>query len=120
MPPASAIDDGGSPPVPPASAIEDELRALRAEYAAELPALLGDLRAELDAARSPEAVARASRKAHRIRGTAGSHGFAEAGAIAGAIEDALDEGRAVPPEALAALAALLAQWDEARISGSSK
>jgi chemotaxis protein histidine kinase CheA len=89
------------------SSIEDELRALRDAYAAELPGLLRELSAELDAARSqPEATARARRKAHRIRGTASTHGFVEAAEIAGAIEDAIDEGRAVPPETLAVLAAL--------------
>jgi chemotaxis protein histidine kinase CheA len=97
---------------------DDELRALQAAYGAELPGLLRELQAELDAARAhPDAMARACRKAHRIRGTASMHGFAEAAEIAGAIEDAIDDGIAVPP---AILAALSAQCEEERISGSSK
>jgi chemotaxis protein histidine kinase CheA len=100
------------------SSFDDELRALRDGYAAELPGLLRELKAELDAVRAhPEATARARRKAHRIRGTASVHGFTEAAEIAGAIEDAIDDGRAVHP---AILARLSAQCDEERISGSSK
>jgi HPt (histidine-containing phosphotransfer) domain-containing protein len=103
------------------SSFEDELRALRDVYAAELPGLLRELLAELDAARShPEAAARARKKAHRIGGTAGTHGFVEAGRIGLAIEDAIDQGRAVPPELVAALAALVAHCEDERISGSSK
>ena len=106
--PDGALSGGG---------IESALAALRAAYAADLPGLLRDLGAALDeAAEHPEAAATACRQAHRIRGTAGSHGFGEVSAIAGEIEDALDEGRPVPPELRRALAALALQCDQ----GSSK
>jgi HPt (histidine-containing phosphotransfer) domain-containing protein len=80
------------------------LLAVRAEYAAELPALLATLAALVEeAAARPEAAPPARLAAHRLRGTAGSYGFAAVGEAAGRIEDALDEGLTGP-----ALRALLA------------
>ena len=95
--------------------VDAALAALRAAYAEALPGLLRDLESQLDqAAAHPEAAVRAARQAHRIRGTAGSHGFGEATEIAGRIEDALDEGLPVAPELRRALAALVARCEEGR------
>ena len=102
--PDGALSTGGG------GGLEDALAVLRAAYAADLPDLVRALEALLDeAAARPEATARARQAAHRIRGTAGSYGFAAVGEIAGGIEDALDEGRPVPPDLRRALVALASE-----------
>jgi chemotaxis protein histidine kinase CheA len=95
--------------------LEEAFAALREAYAVDLPGLLRDLEASLDeAAVHPDAAARAARQAHRIRGTAGSYGFAEVTEITGQIEDAIDEGRPVAPELRRALAALVLRCEEGK------
>ena len=97
--------------------LQEILAALRAGYAADLPAIVASLAASLDEARrepSAELLRAAREQAHRLHGTAGSYGFAAAGRAAGRIEAALDELAAGPaPEAWReidrALAALRAE-----------
>jgi HPt (histidine-containing phosphotransfer) domain-containing protein len=74
--------------------LKEILAALRAVYAADLPALVASLAASLDRARRDPSteLARAARgEAHRIHGTAGSYGFEAAGKAAGRIEASLDD-----------------------------
>jgi HPt (histidine-containing phosphotransfer) domain-containing protein len=85
--------------------IQAALDAARAEYAAELPDLVRALLARIEQAAADEARS----QAHRLRGTAGSYGFAAVSDVAGRIEDALDAGRAVEPDLLRELAALADQ-----------
>ena len=99
------------------------LAELRTGYAAELPGLVRELGALLDAAATDAgALARARQAAHRLRGTAGSYGFVEVGEAAGRIEDALEEGADGGCELAGGLAALQAQVLGAppKSSGSSK
>ncbi len=70
--------------------LEAELAALRLEYAASLSP---KARAIVVALATDREEARAL--AHRLRGTAGSFGFAEVSAAAGALEDALERGEDV-------------------------
>jgi HPt (histidine-containing phosphotransfer) domain-containing protein len=102
-------------------AIDPALRAMRKEYAAALPALVAALAALVEeAAARPEALPEARRAAHRLRGTAGSYGFAALGEAAGRIEDAIDDG-APDPELRALLPPLAALTPQSRkSSGSSK
>jgi HPt (histidine-containing phosphotransfer) domain-containing protein len=96
------------------------LADLTAEYAAELPGLVEALAALVEAATmDPAVVPRASAAAHRLRGTAGSYGFAAVGEAAGSVEDALEAGATTAPALVHALAALVPQ-PSARSSGSSK
>jgi chemotaxis protein histidine kinase CheA len=75
-----------------------EIASLRLGYARSLPERLGCLRAAVLAwGRAPddgELLSRAESLAHRLRGTAGSYGFAAFSATAGAVEDALRRCRA--------------------------
>ncbi len=88
-----AVPDGVSDGEDEAEALRRALAEVRAEYAAELPALVEALAVlVVEAAGRPEAVGVARSAAHRLRGTAGSYGFAALGEAAGRIEDALDEG----------------------------
>lgn len=67
----------------------DPLAELRADYLAALPAKVAELTAAIGEAHEGAPVATARGLAHRLRGTAGSYGAAEVGAIAGMIEDTL-------------------------------
>ena len=90
--------------------VEAALAALRRGYAAELPDLVRSLAARMEeAATRPSALDQARREAHRLRGTAGSYGFAAVGEAAGRIEDALEEGRSVTPDLLGELAGIARQ-----------
>jgi CheY-like chemotaxis protein len=79
----------------------EEVRAAARELARELAVTLPDRAGELAEAfgraraapESDEARDAVRRVAHRLRGTAGSHGFAAIGAAAASIEDALLAGR---------------------------
>jgi diguanylate cyclase (GGDEF)-like protein len=81
----------GAPPEPPSWPADDPLSALRSEFRSALPERLAGvheaLRAAQGGAASPIRTARAL--AHKLRGTAGSFGFVEAGAVCGRVEDAL-------------------------------
>ncbi|WP_448207141.1 Hpt domain-containing protein [Azospirillum sp. sgz302134] len=73
--------------MPDRDAFEARLAELRAGFAARLrrdARDIADAAARLD--RDPEAAERIRSLAHRLSGTAGSFGFAEAGRIAGRIE----------------------------------
>jgi len=84
------------------------LAELCAEYAAELPGLIDELARLAEAAvADPAAVPRARVAAHRLRGTAGSYGFAAVGEGAGSIEDALEAGVADVRALVRALDALV-------------
>ena len=84
------------------------LAELAAEYAAELPGLIDELARLVEAAAAdPAAVPRARAAAHRLRGTAGSYGFAAVGEAAGSIEDALEAGAADVSGLVRALDALV-------------
>ncbi len=86
---------------------DDEIRAaleeLRAEYFAELPALLSDLSNAVATAKqtaAPDDLHAAVSKAHALRGTAGSYRFQEISEAAGKMEDGLlgIEAGWLPPE----------------------
>lgn len=95
------------------------LADLAAEYAADLPALIEELTALVEAAAAnPATLPRAVAAAHRLRGTAGSYGFAAVGEAAGLVEEALEAaydggsgprpaGAATAPALVRALAALV-------------
>jgi chemotaxis protein histidine kinase CheA len=75
---------------------DDEIRAaleeLRAEYFAELPALLSELSNAVATAKqtaTPEDLRAAVSKAHALRGTSGSYRFKEISDAAGLMEDGL-------------------------------
>lgn len=87
--------------------LEARLRALAERVRAGLPERARELRGAVSALRSGEGEARAAlrRHAHKLRGTAGSHGFSELTEPAAAVETAA-EGAEV--EALATLALRLA------------
>lgn len=74
--------------------VERALAELRREYARELPAKVSAIVEAL--ARNDRATA--TLLAHRLRGTAGSYGFAEVSAAAATIEAALEASD--PPEAV--------------------
>jgi HPt (histidine-containing phosphotransfer) domain-containing protein len=61
------------------------MAAVRAQFAANLPAKAADIAAHL----SRGAWSDARRAAHRLRGSAGTYGFAAVGAVAGAMEEML-------------------------------
>lgn len=93
--------------------VSEVIAHLAAEYARALPGKLAELRAAADRAASAEpgdpAREDATRRAHRLRGTAGSYGFAAVGALCGQLESALREGdRERIRRELARLDALLA------------
>lgn len=69
----------------------DRIAALRERYRERLSSRLTELMDQLKAAQAGDEHARrsASQSAHRLRGTAGSYGFADVGLAAGRIEDAL-------------------------------
>jgi len=81
---------------------ESKLAALRAGYAAGLREKLRAIQERLDAGDPAEAKA----LAHKVRGTAGSYGYAHVGEAAGRLEDALELGEANVGELARALAAL--------------
>jgi HPt (histidine-containing phosphotransfer) domain-containing protein len=100
--------------------VEAALAALQAAYAAQVPAQVRSLLDLLGvAAACPEAAAEARRLAHRLRGTAGTYGFAAVGEACARIEDAFDAGEPVPLRLIDHLAALALQC-EGSIEGSSK
>jgi HPt (histidine-containing phosphotransfer) domain-containing protein len=74
-------------------AARDALAALRVEYARRLPARVRKVARALGAYRRAPGDAvlleRARSLAHRLRGTAGSYGFAAVGAAAGRVEDGI-------------------------------
>lgn len=106
--------------------MDDEARAaaaarlaeLRAGFGAKLAARLDELGQALERARAGEVAARehALMLAHRLAGTAGSYGYAEASRHATIIEIALGE-----PGALdgAAWATVFAALDAARLSSNA-
>ena len=85
------------------SQAHDALRALRAEYAKEVPSRVRRLARALRAWRRAPADApsmeRARVLAHRLRGTAGSYGFAAMGEAAGRVEDGILRAVSAPVEA---------------------
>lgn len=78
---------------PSYGAAHDALTALRAEYARRLPSRVRRVALALGACRRAPGDAlrleRARALAHRLRGTAGSYGFAAVGAAAGRVEDGI-------------------------------
>lgn len=90
--------------LPPSSetgkAVADALIALKSSFSTALPARLDEIDAALEAARKdPARIAEARNLAHRLRGSAGSFGFAGVGVAVGVIEDLLD-GADSPPRAI--------------------
>jgi CheY-like chemotaxis protein len=84
---AVAPDRGG-----PTSPAHDGLVAMRREYVAALPSRVEELAAAVVQARRPSdagSVEAARTLAHKLRGSAGSHGLAAVSEAAGRIEDAL-------------------------------
>lgn len=77
---------------------DDPILALQREYLAELPAVLLDIRGEIDRFRRGEVTLAASLQAHfhRLAGSGGSHGFPAISAVAREIEQWLRTG---PPPA---------------------
>jgi HPt (histidine-containing phosphotransfer) domain-containing protein len=71
----------------PDPSIDALLEGVRTQFAGSLP----DKAANIGALLARGAWAEARRAAHKLRGSAGSYGFAEIGAVAGAIEDLLLE-----------------------------
>jgi hypothetical protein len=98
------------PAAPPKLTGLDALTALKVDYALALPGRVRRLATALRAwRRAPGTFAhleRARALAHRLRGTAGSYGFAAVGQAAGRIEIALFHTTGAPSEAHAAA------WDE--------
>ena len=85
----------------------DELAAMRAEYAAELPGMVAGLAALVArAGEGREAAVRARAAAHRLRGTAGSFGFHAVGVAAGEVERAVEGDTAELATRMRALEAL--------------
>ena len=82
---------------------EAELARLSADYARDLPARVAELREAH--ARGAAGAADLCEGAHRLRGTAGSYGFAEISALAGRLEDALRPPLDARTEVAATLAA---------------
>lgn len=77
----------------------ETLRALQARYAAELPERLAAIEAALADPADPngrDGHERARALVHRLRGTAGSYGFAAISEAAARLEDALDAAPADP------------------------
>ena len=103
------------------AAIRAALAELREEYRQITPGQLRELGALIEQARRGEAAAEALPQArmlaHRIRGTAGSYGWAPVGEAAGRIEDALlvavERGGALRDEEAAAIARDLAEAEAA-------
>ena len=87
---------------PPANdTLADDLAIIRDEYAAGLPGIVGELTAALGRLRDTgdaAAWAEAREHAHKMRGTAGTHGLHEVSEAAAAIEDALVASRGQPAE----------------------
>jgi chemotaxis protein histidine kinase CheA len=103
----------------PGDEVDEIFATLCAEYAAELPKLIGELVALVEeASRSPEVIPRARTAAHRLRGTAGSYRFTAVGEAAGRIEDAIDEAPAELPALARELAALLPASGEMSADGA--
>jgi HPt (histidine-containing phosphotransfer) domain-containing protein len=69
----------------PDPSIDAALAAMRAQFAAALP----EKAAHVDGLLAGAAWGDARRAAHRLRGSAGTHGFAQFGAVAAAIEELL-------------------------------
>lgn len=67
------------------------LRALRERYLAHVPRTLAALRTSADrlerSADAPAVLTELRRELHRVRGSAGTYGFREAGALCGALEE---------------------------------
>ncbi len=95
--------DAPDPPDPPDEDFAETLRALREHYAGELP----DRLAAIDAALAADPI-RARPLVHRLRGSAGSYGFAAVSEAAALLEDALDAEPADPAAIARAHAALRA------------
>jgi CheY-like chemotaxis protein len=99
---------------PRSPGLEAELAALREELLTRLPGQLANLAGLVaaaggaaEAADARQLIATAAAEAHRLRGTAGSHGLATFAAILGRLEDALSApaGGFDPAASEAALAA---------------
>ena len=92
--------------LPPAEDLLDQLAEIRARYGRDLPdrveRLGGALRAWQRAPAEAELCNRARELAHRLRGTAGSFGFAAVGEAAGRIEEAVRKIGGAPGEEHAA------------------
>ncbi len=81
-----------APPPADLSAFAAHLVGLEREFRARLPEKLAELEAALRQAREDPAEIQAARTlAHRLRGSAGSYGFASVGVAAGLVEDLLAE-----------------------------
>jgi chemotaxis protein histidine kinase CheA len=82
----------GPPSRPPSPEVVAALKELQAEYARYLPGIVAKLAASLRRAKEhPEdaaALEQARMQAHKLRGSAGSYGFADVGDAAVRIEDA--------------------------------
>jgi diguanylate cyclase (GGDEF)-like protein len=84
--------------VAPELALDHAFAELRKEFATKLPARVAELATAIDAVRKDPTTADAARSlAHRLRGTAGSYGFAALGDAAGRIEDLFDKAKGATP-----------------------
>lgn len=68
---------------------EEELAALKAEYAQNLPKRIADLEASFEQAVAGAGWADVRVRAHKLRGSAGSYGFDDVSRLAGELEDAV-------------------------------
>lgn len=115
--PTGAENPPGAGARPPGPA-----RALIDSYARRLPARLDELGEELadlaGAPDDPEARARVHRKAHQVRGTAGSFGFPRVSEEVGRIDDILRRAGAREPLDVSALTAALESARELARAGA--
>jgi diguanylate cyclase (GGDEF)-like protein len=80
-----------------ASSIEREMAALTEQFGIALPEKIAELARALDESRAnPSHFAHARMLAHKLRGSAGSYGYAPVGDAAGVIEDMVTEALAGP------------------------
>jgi len=91
--PRASVTSSGTPLADDAHirTAESKLAALRAGYGVALRAKLQEIASRLAEGERDEAKG----LAHKVRGTAGSYGYAEVGLLAGRLEDALEAGEDV-------------------------
>lgn len=91
--PRASVTSSGTPLADDAHirTAESKLAALRAGYGVALRAKLEEIASRLAEGERDEAKG----LAHKVRGTAGSYGYAEVGLLAGRLEDALEAGEDV-------------------------
>lgn len=94
---------------PPDPSVEQMLAEARAQFAASLPAKAAALEEHL----ARGAWEEARRAAHKLRGSAGTYGFAALGAAAGEVEEALLAARGAPDDPTRARIGAMAR--EARV-----